>query len=116
MSQTKLRGGTITDQEKKRLNYRGGKLLRDAGSDFDESKDYDWIKRTGDNGYADYYLVRCWNESKRVNEADVSVYRQLVEIDTALGTAVSMQLWCCLSGTSRSDIIKVSIYFWTQIS
>ena len=108
----KYRGAHVSEHKKKCLNDRGGELLRKAGFDFNEGRDYDWIiettkETTGDVGYADYYLVRCWNESKMVNEADASVYRQLVEIDTALGTAVSMQLWCCLSWTTRWDIIKV---------
>ena len=112
----KFRGAHAGENEKKRLNDRAGKLLRDAGLDFGDGKNYEWIKEnTGDVGYADYYLVRCWNKSRMINEADASIYRQLVEIDTVLGTAVSLQLWCCLSWTTRWDIIKVLFLFGLRI-
>ena len=110
----KFRGSPVSNQEKKQLNHLGGKILREAGLDFEEWKDYDWITKgvrhrfgIDDEGYADYYLVRCWNESKKVNEADTSIYRQLVEIDLQLGTDDLKQLSCCLSWTTRWDIIKV---------
>ena len=90
------------------VNQLGGEILRKAGLDFDERKDYDWIrKETDDEGYADYYLVKCWNDSKMINEAKASIYHQLVEIDSVLGTDASMQLSCCLGWTTRWDIIKV---------
>ena len=98
----------MNEEEKKRLSKLGGKILREAGLDFEEWKDYDWIiKETRDVGYADYYLVRSWNKSKMINEADATVYRRLVEIDAMLGTEHSRQLSCCLSWTTRWDIIKV---------
>ena len=90
------------------MNQLGGEILRKAGLVFEEWKDYDWItKKTDDEGYADYYLVKCWNETTKINEADPSVYRQLVEIDETLGTNASTQLDCCLCWTTRWDIIKV---------
>ena len=106
----------MSAEKKKRLNELGGKILRDAGMDFEEWKDYDWIVNetytyefgTGEDlGYADYYLVRSWNKSKMINEADATVYQRLVEIDTTLGTEISKQLFGCLGGTTRWDIIKV---------
>ena len=96
------------------MNQLGGEILRKAGLVFEEWKDYDWITKgvdhrqgIDDEGYADYYLVKCWNETMKINEADPSVYRQLVEIDETLGTNASTQLNCCLSWTTRWDIIKV---------
>ena len=110
----KFRGSPVSNQEKKRLNQLGGKILREAGLNFEEWKDYDWITKgvhhrdgIDDEGYADYYLVRCWNDSKKISEANTSVYRQLVQIDSKLGTSISMQLSCCLSWTTRWDIIEV---------
>ena len=100
----------------KQLHQRAGRILRSAGVDFDEWKDFDWLrKQTLDNfsgkakiqGYADYYLAKCWNGLKMTNEADVAIYLQLVEIDSVLGTPLSRQLWACLLWTTRSDIIKV---------
>ena len=107
----------MNEEEKKRLNESGGKILREAGLDFEEWKDYDWIvKETYTNdfgnddkdvGYADYYLVRSWNDSKKINEADAKVYQRLNDIDIKLGTDLPLQLSCCLSWTTRWDIIKV---------
>ena len=82
--------------------------MREAGLVFAELKDYDWIiKNSSAYGYAGYYLRNCWNESKLINEADVEVYRRLVDIDTNLGTELHKQLWKCLHWTTRWDIIKV---------
>ena len=98
----------MNEEEKKRLSELGGKILREAGLDFEEWKDYDWIKKeTRDVGYAGYYLARSWNKSKMINKADATVYQRLVDIDTTLGTDLSLQLWCCLGWTTRWDIIKV---------
>ena len=103
-----FREAKVSEEEKKLLKNLGGKILREAGLDFEEWKDYDWIKKeTKDEGYADYYLVRNWNESKKINEADATVYKKLVDIDAKLGTELSQQLSCCLCWTNRWDIIKV---------
>ena len=102
--------------EKKSLNERGRQILRNSGLDFEEWKDYDWIieKYKYDGkffcGYASYYLDKCWNKSKMINEAEISVYCELVFIDTVLGTPMSLQLGCCLCNTTRLDIIKVRIF------
>ena len=113
-----FRGAQTSKNEEKQLHQRAGRILRSAGVDFDEWKDFDWLrKQTLDNfsgkakiqGYADYYLAKCWNGSKLANEADVTIYSKLLEIDSALGAPVSRQLWACLSWTTRWDIIKVRI-------
>ena len=112
--QTKLRGASISEEEKKNLNERGRQILRNSGLDFEEWKDYDWIiekyKYDGNFfcGYASYYLDKCWNRTELVNEAEISIYREFLHIDTVLGTPVSAQLWSCLCNTTRWDIIKVS--------
>ena len=114
--QLKYRGAN-DENEKKSLNDKGGKLLRDAGLDFDEEKDYVWVTKDLEYyGYANYYLSKCENESTMVNEADASIYRQLVEIDTALGTTAGTQLFGCLYQTTRWDIIKVLFFIWTEIT
>ena len=87
--------------------------MREAGLDFEESKDYNWIKKeTSDYGYAGYYLRNCWNHSKSINEADVEIYKRLVNIDTNLGTGLSLQLWRSLRWTTRWDIIKVCDFYF----
>ena len=104
----KFRGALVNREEEYQLNQRAGRILRQAGLVFEEWKDYNWIKKEADDeGYADYYLVNCFNETKMINEADSSVYRELVDIDSKLGTSISMQLSCCLWSTTRYDIIEV---------
>ena len=107
----------MNGEEEQQLNQRAGRILREAGFIFEEWKDYNWIKKETDyEGYADYYLVNCFNEMKMINEADASVYRQLVDIDSKLGTDASTQLECCLSWTTRWDIIKVRIKVFAFIA
>lgn len=120
-----FRGALVSKEEEERLNERAGIILREAGLIFEEWKDYNLITKKGVNyrygidgyaayyltGYADYYLVECWNETKLINEANVSVYRQLIYIDTKLGTSTSSQLSCCLNWTTRRDIIEVNPFF-----
>ena len=101
----------MSQEEKNQLNELGGKTLRDAGFDCEQWEDYDWIlDETEHKGFADFYLVKCWNDSKMINEADATVYKKLVDIDTILGTDTSLQLERCLTKTTRSDIIEVSFF------
>ena len=97
----------MNEEEKKRLNKWVGKILREAGLDFEIWKDYDWIKKEDYFGYADYYLGKCQIDPKVTNEADATVYQKLIKIDTVLGTDASLQLFGCLYWTDRWDIIKV---------
>ena len=102
------------DFSKKRLNELGVTILNEAGLEFEEWKDDGWIRKTtGQMGYAHFYLEECWNASKRFNEANVTTYCKLVDIDSELGMDASQQLFCCLWSTTRSDIIKV--YFALRI-
>ena len=123
----------MSKEEEKELNQRAGRILREAGLVVEEwngmEMDYNLITKKGINyrygidgygaynitGYADYYLVECWNETKLINEANVSVYRQLVDIDTKLGTSTSSQLSCCLNRTTRRDIIEVNLFLSIKI-
>ena len=98
----------MNEEEKKRLNELGGKILREAGLNFEEGMDYDSInKLLCIRGYATYYLSKCENDSTMINEADATVYQKLVDIDTTLETKLSDQLSGCLHRTTRWDIIKV---------
>ena len=112
----------MSKEEEKQLNQRAGRILREAGLVFEEWKDYDWITKGAyhrdqidDEGYADYYLMKCWNDTKMINEADASVYRELVDIDSKLGTEIAIQLLCCLSWTTRWDIIEVRLSFFIKV-
>ena len=96
-----FRGAKVNEEEKKLLNESAGKILREAGLDFEEWKDYDWIKKeAGVFGYGNYYLNVNWYD-----EADASVYQKLINIDTVLGTDASQQLYGCLLWTDSWDII-----------
>ena len=58
-------------------------------------------------GFASKYLERFVKESKSDREIDREIYSKLVQLDSSLGTKASVQLYKCLSHTTRSDIIKV---------
>ena len=93
----------VSNQMKKLSNELGGYILREAGFGFEKWKDYDWIKKeTNYAGYADSYL------SEYDRRSDATVYQKLVDIDAALGTDASLQLFRCINRTTRCDIIKVS--------
>ena len=109
MFSLEFRGAKVSDEDKKRLNKLGGRILRENGLDFEEWKDHDWIKKDsgGKAGYAGYYIRGCVNDSKMINEADATIYQRLIDIDTKLGTEFSVQLYLCLLWTTRWNIIKV---------
>ena len=65
------------------------------------------LRELGYVGYAQYYLQGCWNESEFKNKADVTIYMQLLEIDSKLGTNQSEQLFQCVFHSLRMDLIKV---------
>ena len=69
---------------------------------------------TGWAGFANLYLRRFEKESKSDNEIDIQVYDKLVQLDSKLGTTASEQLTCCLVYTTRSDIIKVYFFPYSE--
>ena len=72
--------------------------------------DLDKVRENGFAGYAHYYLHTCWNKSELKNEANVAVYKQLIEIDSKLGLTQTEQLFKCVFysvGYNQMDIIKV---------
>ena len=69
--------------------------------------DHDKLREDGFVGYAEYYLQACWNESELKNKADVTIYKQLLEIDSKLGTTQSEQLFGCLRCSPRKTLIEV---------
>ena len=69
--------------------------------------DLDKVREYGYVGYADYYLQECWDESELKNKADVTIYKQLLEIDSKLGTTQAEQLFECLRLSPREDLIEV---------
>ena len=73
----------------------------------DQVDKHDKLREFGYIGYAEYYLSECWNESEFKNKADLTVYKQLIEIDAKLGTTQSEQLRFCLRYSPRNDFIEV---------
>ena len=73
----------------------------------DQVEKHDWLRENGFVGYAEYYLKACWDESKVNKKADVTIYKQLLEIDSKLGTTQTEQLFWCLRYSPRKDFIEV---------
>ena len=95
--------------QRAKLNHieLGQSILRENGFVLEEHQDYDWMITLKYAGYANYYLESCLNRFTGINYADVSIHRQLIDIDSKLGSDTSLQLYGCLSTTTRSDLIKV---------
>ena len=73
----------------------------------DQVEKHDKLREFGYVGYANYYLQKCWDKSELKNKADVSIYKQLLEIDAKLGTTQSEQLFWCVFYSLRMDLIQV---------
>ena len=98
----------MSDAERKQLNLKAGRLLKGLGINVDVKDDeYDELRELDYVGYANYYLQECWVESESKNKADVTVYKQLLEIDSKLGTTQTEQLFECLPYSPRKDLIEV---------
>ena len=69
--------------------------------------DYDVLRECKFVGYANYYLQESWDETELTNKADVTIYKQLLEIDSKLGTTQTEQLFECVFHSLRIDLIKV---------
>ena len=99
----------MSDEERKKLNLKAGRLIKSLGiAMILEDGFYGVLReRNGYVGYANYYLQACWDDSELKNKADVTVYKQLLEIDTKLGTTQTEQLRLCLAYSPRQDLIEV---------
>ena len=73
----------------------------------DQVDKHDKVRELGYVGYANYYLQKCWEESELKNKADVTIYKQLLEIDSKLGITESEQLVWCVFHSLTIDLIKV---------
>ena len=99
----------MSDKKRKELNLKAGKLIKSHEISFrDQENIYDELREElGAAGYASYYIYHCWDESELKNKADVSIYKQLLEIDSKLGTTQSEQLFECVFHSLRMDLINV---------
>ena len=101
-----LRGAPISDEERKELNLEARRLFESHRVRM-VLNDYDKMRESNHAGYASYYLFKCWDKSELKNKADVAVHKQLLEIDSKLGTTQSEQLFWCVFYSLRIDLIKV---------
>ena len=69
--------------------------------------EFDVLRQYGYVGFANYYLNESYDESELKNKADISIYKQLLEIDSQLGTTQTEQLFRCVFHSVRMDLIKV---------
>ena len=99
----------MSNKERKELNLKAGRLIQSLGINMIvEDGIYDELREElGFVGYANYYLKECWDESKLKNKADVEIYKQLLVIDSKLGTTQSEQLFQCVFNSLRIDLIMV---------
>ena len=98
----------MSDKERKDLNLKAGRLINSLGlSIYVNGNVFDVLRKKGYVGYAHYYLQNCWDASELKNKADVTIYKQLLEIDSKLGTTQSEQLIGCVLNSLRIDLIKV---------
>ena len=99
----------MSDAERKRLNLKAGRLIQSLGISIATTENnFDVLRENnGFVGYANYYLRRCYDESELVNKADTTIYRQLLDIDSQLGTRQAEQLFECVFWSVRMDLIKV---------
>ena len=86
-----------------------GRLIKSRGISIAVTENnFDVLReKHGYVGYANYYVFNCWDKSELINKADVSIYKQLLEIDAKLGTTQSEQLFECVFYSLRIDLIEV---------
>ena len=103
----------MSEKERKELNLKAGRLIDSLGISIPVTENlFDVLREEFDHvGYASYYLKKCWNKSKLKNEANVAVYKRLLEIDSKLGLAQSEQLFQCLLYSPQKDLIEVELIF-----
>ena len=105
----------MSKEERKKLNLKACKLIEVGLSlrlgvqvSYPVREDmYDLLRENGAVGYVDYYLLKCWDKSELINKADVTIYKQLLEIDSKLGTSQTEQLFQCVWHSVQIDFIKV---------
>ena len=75
--------------------------------DLDQVNEYESLRKDDWVGFADVYLVKCYEESDADNKVDIPLYTKLVELDSKLGTNASEQLRSCINITTEWNFIKV---------
>ena len=99
----------MSDAERKELNLKACRLIKSLGIfiNVTENKFDDPRRNRGFVGFAHFYLQGSYDKSELKNKADIAIYKQLLEIDSELGTTQTEQLFWCVFWTVRMDLIKV---------
>ena len=98
----------MSDEQRKELNLKAGRLIDSLGIPLEvKNNEYNDLREDGWAGYAEYYLQECWDYSELKNKADVAVFKQILDIDSKLGTTLTEQLSWCVFNSLRMDLIKV---------
>ena len=97
----------MNDLESTLLSWKACRLINKNGMTYKAYGDYETIREYGYTGFAEYYLTKCWESSILMNKADVTLYKQLLEIDAKLGLTQTEQLFICVFRTLRMDLLEV---------
>ena len=99
----------MSEEERNDLNLKAIRLIHRSKIPIaaTENKFDELREKRGFVGYANFYVYKCWDKSELKNKADVAVYKQLLEIDSKLGTTQTEQLFQCIFYSLRLDLIKV---------
>ena len=104
----KYRGAPLSEAERKELNLKAGILIHSVGMPiYFEENEFDVLREDGFVGYAQYYLQESYDKSELINKAEIKIYKELLEIDSKLGTTQTEQLFECVFKSVRMDLIKV---------
>ena len=103
----------MSGTERKELNSIAGTLLTSLGIQITVTEnEYDVIRGQMFVGYAEYYLKNItYNESDLGNNVEIEIYKELLEIDSQLGTTQTEQLFKCVFYSVQMDLIRVSVSF-----
>ena len=100
----------MSEAERKELNLKAGRLIKSLEINIAVTENnFDVLReRHGYVGYAHYYLKKSYDESELKYKAEIEIYKNLLEIDSKLGTTSTEQLFKCVSYSVRMDLIKVT--------
>ena len=101
----------LKDKERTLLSWKACRLINKNSMIYMGYGDWETIQEYGFAGFAEYYLKECWDQSQLINNADLTLYKQLLKIDAKIGVTQTKQLFECVFWTLRIDIIKVCIYY-----
>ena len=90
------------------MNLKACKLIENVGISIPIDQNvYGELREKGAVGFAHFYLSKCWDDFELTNKADVKIFKQLLEIDSKLGTTQTEILFWCVNLSVRMDLIKV---------